>query len=907
MAEPVARIPREGAETSFQIARLKAFAITLIGMKDFWNAVLISIGFLSLTLLFPLYSYLILPLLLIVFIVSYNKPIGGVVLSFALVFPAIAYQAPMLAWLFLIPIAIMLFEVFTQWYMIAAILAIVSAPFAPDLGIMLGAAVVPILAISALKLGSKRTAILVPIVVFVVLLLSAFWQTENFAFLTVARNSFLDAPELLPTRPVPELIEIPGAILEGLGDFVGAWNKAGLVVKYFIEATMHLLFADAGLIQVIGWTIAFFGVAYIPVMFPGAKRAQTLASLAVLLLIPIHFLSAFISGVEPNPAIVAIALITVAIIAAMDEWGFKVTSEREIVAERKRMQFGLPGVVDLSVSPTGPKSLDEVGGYESTEQELKEAIMMPMKYKELGVVYGIRPPKGILLFGPPGTGKTLLMTALAKELHIGFYYIKCSEILSQWYGESEKNVAELFRNARKNAPCVLFFDEIDAIGKDRTKYQMDETTPRVLSAILTEMDGLKGEEQVIVVGATNTPQVLDPALLRPGRFDKIIYMPPPDEEGRRQILEIYTKKLPLAPDVDLSKIAKKTERFTGADISNLVLEAARMAAPEAMKERKIVPITMADFEKVLKNVKASVTFDMLEEYERFRIDFERRGVREEIRPVEERKVTWEDVIGLDDVRKTLIEAIELPLLHEDKLKEFKVKPAKGILMFGPPGCGKTLIAKAAANELKATFVSLTPADISRRGYDQAVSLIKETFNRARENAPAIIFVDEIESLTPARDYYQSKIMEDIVAQFLQEMDGLKELKNVILIGATNKPQIIDPALMRPGRFDKIIFVGPPNKEGRIQIFKIHLAGLRGAEAINYDKLGEDTEGYTGADIAGIVQEVKLKLVRAKISGVEEPVLTQDMLDEVIANRPRSVTVKMLREYLAFVKEYGERR
>jgi len=523
------------------------------------------------------------------------------------------------------------------------------------------------------------------------------------------------------------------------------------------------------------------------------------------------------------------------------------------------------------------------------------------------VVYGIRPPKGILLFGPPGTGKTLLMTALAKELHIGFYYVKCSEILSQWYGESEKNIVELFKIARKNSPCVLFFDELDAIGKRRDMYTNDETTPRVLSAILTEMDGLKGEEQVIVVGATNTPQMLDPALLRPGRLDKIIYMPPPDENGRRQILGIYTKKLPLSQDVDLAKLAKKMERFTGADIANLVLEAARMAAPEAMATKKIVPVTMNDFNKVLQSIKPSVTFDMLEDYEKFRIDFERRGVREEIKPTDERKVTWNDVVGLDDVRRTLTEAIELPLLHEDELKEFKVKPAKGILMFGPPGCGKTLIAKAAANELKATFLSLTPADISRRGYEGAVSLIKEMFNRARENAPAIIFIDEIESVTPARDYYKSKIMEDMVAQFLQELDGMKELKNVILIGATNQPQIIDKALMRPGRFDKIVFVGPPSKEGRIQIFKNYLAGIKGIEAIDFAKLGEDTEGYTGADISGIIQEVKLKLVRAKIAGVSEPTLSQDALNEAITNHPRSVTVKMLRDYLAFVKEYGEGR
>jgi SpoVK/Ycf46/Vps4 family AAA+-type ATPase len=911
MAESVGKgagRPRAGVESSFRLAQIKAFFLVLFGMSPLWNAVLISIGFLSFNLLFPLYSYLIIPLLLIIFLIGYHSPIIAVIISFLLVFPAIAYQAPVLAWLFVIPIAIMLFEVFTQWYMIAAILAIISAPLvSAPLGIILGALVVPILALSALKLGSKRTLMLVPIVVFLVLLLSAFWKVDNYAFLTIAKSSFTSTDNFMASKLEPDLVDIPGAIAGGLTDFAGEWGVLSKAMGDFFEVTMNLLFADAGLIQIIGWTIAFFLVAYIPVMFPGGKRAQTIASLAVLLIIPVHYLSAMISDVEPNMLVIVYSVVSVAIIAVMDEWGFKITSETEIVSEKRRSQFGIEGMVDLSTSPTGPKSLADVGGYESTENELKESIMMPMKYKELGVIYGVRPPKGILLFGPPGTGKTLLMTALAKELHVPFYYVKCSDLINSEYGKTEENIAKLFKNAKDNSPCVLFFDELDSIGKRRDSYTTDDYAPKILSALLTEMDGLKTEKPVIVVGATNTPQMLDPALLRPGRLDKIIYMPPPDEVGRKQILGIYTKKLPLAPDVDLGKLAKKMERFTGADIANLVIEASRMAIPAAMKEKKIVPVTMDDFEKVLKNIKASATFDMLEEYEKFRIDFERRGVREEIKSVEEKKVTWQDVVGLDDVRKALTEAIELPLLHEDKLKEFNVKPAKGILMFGPPGCGKTLIAKAAANELKATFISLTPADISRRGYDQAVSLIKEVFNRGRENAPAIIFIDEIESVTPARDYYQSKIMEDIVAQFLQEMDGMKELKNVILIGATNKPQIIDPALMRPGRFDKIVFVGPPSKEGRLQIFKNYLANIKGSETLDYNKLGDDTEGYTGADIAGICQEVKLRLVRQKIEGVLDPAFTQDMFNETIANRPRSVTVKMLREYLSFVKEYGERR
>jgi SpoVK/Ycf46/Vps4 family AAA+-type ATPase len=298
---------------------------------------------------------------------------------------------------------------------------------------------------------------------------------------------------------------------------------------------------------------------------------------------------------------------------------------------------------------------------------------------------------------------------------------------------------------------------------------------------------------------------------------------------------------------------------------------------------------------------------MLDDYQRFKTDYERRAVKEEVKPLEERKVTWDDVIGLDDVRKVLTEAIELPLLHEEELKQYDVRPAKGLLLFGPPGTGKTLVVKAASNELNATFISLTPADVSRYGYENSVRLIKETFNRARENTPAVIFIDELESLVPARELYQSKITEEVVSEFLQQMDGMKDLKNVMLVGATNKPQLIDKALLRPGRFDKILFVGPPTKDGRVEMFKHDLSGIKGADTVDYGQVAEETEGFTGADIAGICQDVKMRLVRDKIAGKTEPAVTTDEVVDIASSRSRSVTVDMLKEYLAFVKDYGERR
>jgi SpoVK/Ycf46/Vps4 family AAA+-type ATPase len=759
-----------------------------------------------------------------------------------------------------------------------------------------------------MRLGSKRTLFLIPTAVLLVLLLSVIWQTHNASFLTLGSHTFATSTLLKPQREAPELIGLIGGVGEAVSGMFSfeVFADVNIGISIVWEGIMNLFFADVGFVQILLWSIVFYAVAYIPLFFHG-RWSQFVPSLALLLLIPIHLVAADLSIVDPNMEIVPAVAVTVFMMFLLDWFGVKITREEELVAETKRGMFGLPGLVDLSVAKTGPATLEEIGNYESTKKEIHESILMPLKHRELTLVYGIRPPKGILLFGPPGTGKTLLMSALAKELRMPFYYVKCSEILSQWYGESEKNVAELFKAARKNAPCILFFDEIDSIGKKREMYANDETTPRVLSSILTEMDGMKEKEQVIVVAATNTPNILDPALLRPGRLDKIIYQPPPDDVGREAIFKIYLRKLPLDKSVDIKKLAKVTERFTGADIANVVIEAARVAAPAAVEKGKIIPLKMDDFTSVLKTLKPSVTYEMLEDYEKFRVDFERRAVKEEIKPMEERVVTWNDVIGLDDVRKILTESIELPLLHEEKLKEYKVRPAKGILLFGPPGTGKTLVVKAASHELKATFLSLTPADISRYGYEGAVRLLKETFNRARENAPAVLFIDELESIAPSREAYASKITEEMVAELLQQMDGLKELKNVILVGATNKPSLIDKALLRPGRLDKIIFVGPPNKDGRIQLFKHNLEGIKGAEKIDYTKVADETEGFTGADIASICQEVKLKLVRAKIAGEVEPEVTAQSLMDVAENRTRSVTVQMLKEYLAFVKEYGERR
>jgi len=909
--EPAAVKQAEEKPQSFKVAQIKAFAIMLLQMTQLWNAVLITLGFISFTLFFPFYSILLPILAIVVFVVGYHNPIFGTIASFLLILPAVAFQTPVLAWLFLVVIGAVFFTVFSGWYIIAALLFIVSAPFAPEpFNMILGPLVIPVLAFSALRLGSKKAAYVIPVSIYLILLLSVLWQAHNASFLTVSDKSFAALGTLVPSKEAPDIV----GIVPGIGEAVASLFSFDVIQDVNIgiglvgRGTMDLFFSDAGFLQILMWSLALYGVAYLPLMLYG-KWSQFLPSLALLLLIPAHLISAEVSGVEFDIAIVPIVLLTIGGMWVLDNFNIKITREEEIVAEKRRGLYDIPGLVDLSVSRTGPSSLSDVGNYDSTKKEIRESILMPLEHRELTVLYNVRPPKGILLFGPPGTGKTLLMSALAKELRMNFYYVKTADILGQYLGESEKNISKLFTIARKNAPVILFFDEIDSIGRKREMAggDTDQAVSRALSTMLTEMDGMKEKEQIIVVAATNIPNQLDPALLRPGRFDKIIYMPPPDAAGREAIFKVAAKKLPLDKDVDFKRLAKITERFTGADIVNVAIEAARLAAPNAVQKGKVIPIKMEDFTTVLKTLKPSATFEMLDDYQKFKTDYERRAVKEEVKALEERVVSWGDVIGLDDVRKVLTEAIELPLLHEEELKEYNVRPAKGLLLFGPPGTGKTLIVKAASHELNATFIGLTPADVSRYGYENAVRLIKETFNRARENAPSVIFIDELESLVPARELYQSKITEEIVSEFLQQMDGMKDLKNVMLVGATNKPQLIDKALLRPGRFDKILFVGPPTKDGRVDMFKHNFSGIKGADAIDYARAAEETEGFTGADIAGVCQDAKMRLVRDKIAGKTEPAVTTDEVIDIIAGRSRSVTVSMLKEYLQFVKEYGERR
>ncbi len=524
---------------------------------------------------------------------------------------------------------------------------------------------------------------------------------------------------------------------------------------------------------------------------------------------------------------------------------------------------------------------EDIGGMRDIIQKVRELIELPLKHPEVFKRLGIEPPKGVLLYGPPGVGKTLLAKAIANETNAYFIAINGPEIMSKYYGESEQRLREIFEEAKKNAPAIIFIDEIDAIAPKRDEV-VGEVERRVVAQLLALMDGLESRGDVIVIAATNRPNALDPALRRPGRFDREIEIPLPDKQGRLEILQIHTRNMPLAEDVDLERLAELTRGYTGADLAALVREAAMNALrrylpkidlsqdripPEILEEMEI---RMEDFMAALRDIVPS-------------------GLREIY--IEVPEVRWEDIGGLDDVKQQLREAVEWPLKNPDMFRRLGITPPKGILLFGPPGTGKTLLAKAAATESGANFIAVRGPEVLSKWVGESEKMIREIFRKARQHAPAIIFFDEIDAIAQTRGFFDtSGVTYRIVNQLLAEMDGIVPLSNVVVIAATNRPDILDPALLRPGRFDKVVYVPPPDKKARLEILRIHTRNMPLADDVDLELLAIRTEGYSGADLAALVREAAMLALREDVNAtrvhmrhfmkaleIVRPSITQDMV------------------------------
>jgi len=506
-------------------------------------------------------------------------------------------------------------------------------------------------------------------------------------------------------------------------------------------------------------------------------------------------------------------------------------------------------------------SYEDIGGLGDEVRKVREMIELPLKHPELFKRLGVEAPKGVLLHGPPGTGKTMLAKAVAGETSSNFISIGGPAVMSKFYGESEERLREIFKEAEENAPSIIFIDEIDSIAPKRDEVS-GEQERRIVAQLLALMDGLEARGKVVVIGATNRPNAIDEALRRPGRFDREIEISIPNRDGRLEILQIHTRGMPLTEDVDLERLADLTHGYAGADLSALTKEAAmaalRRILPDLDLETDEIPfetlnkihVNKDDFSIALREMQPSTMREVL---------------------IEKPRVHWDDIGALAEAKQELKEAVEWPLKYGKVFEHMNAKPPKGILLYGPPGTGKTMLAKAVATESEANFIAVNGPEFLNKWVGESEKAVRETFRKARQAAPCVIFMDEIDSIAPERGTGDdSKVTERVISQMLTEMDGLQALNGVVIIAATNRPDIIDPALLRPGRFDKSILIGPPDKESRMSIFRIHTKDKPLDNDVDLEKLAEMTEGCTGADISAISNEAVMTAVRELVADGKVP-------------------------------------
>jgi len=539
---------------------------------------------------------------------------------------------------------------------------------------------------------------------------------------------------------------------------------------------------------------------------------------------------------------------------------------------------------------------EDIGGLHEEIQRIREMVELPLRHPELFQRLGIEPPRGVFLYGPPGCGKTLLAKAVANESDANFYVISGPEIMSKFYGESEARLREIFQKAHETAPSIVFIDEMDAIAPKREEVT-GEVERRVVAQLLSLMDGMGTRGNIIVIGATNRPNAIDPALRRPGRFDREIEIGVPDKKGRNEIVQIHTRNMPLAEDVDIKRLSDITHGYTGADISSLSREAAMKALrrymPEINLEEERVPPEILD--KMVVNED-----DFLSAYR----EITPTAMREVY--VEVPSVHWKEVGGLDRIKNELVQSVEWPLKKPEVFKRMGIKPPRGILLYGPPGCGKTLLARAVATESEANFISVKGPEIFSKWVGESEKAIREVFRKARTAAPAIIFFDELDSIIPRRGagYSDSGATERVISQLLTEMDGIESLQNVVVIAATNRPDILDPAVMRPGRFDRLIDVPAPDSKALMQIFKIHARDMPLSKDVDLQEIAVKAKGYSGADVEALCREAAMNALRDSIDAKE---VTRKDFDDAMETIKPSINEKMEDYYSQFSERSRKER
>jgi len=559
-----------------------------------------------------------------------------------------------------------------------------------------------------------------------------------------------------------------------------------------------------------------------------------------------------------------------------------ITENTEILVEPKAIDIAEERIIDVTY--------EDIGGLTEEIKKIREMVEIPLKYPQIFDKLGIQPPAGVLLHGPPGTGKTLLAKAVANETNTEFKIINGPEIMNKFYGESEKRLREIFEQSGKDSSSIIFIDEIDAIAPKREEVH-GEVERRVVSQLLTLMDGLKSRGKLVVIGATNRPNAIDPALRRPGRFDREIVVGVPDYNSRLSILKIHTRNMPLAKNVKVEELAQITHGFVGADLAALCKEAAMNVL------RKIMPGLNLDEKEIPKGLLENLQVESDDFKESLKI-VRPSAMREVL--IETPNINWTDVGGLDVIKQNLKEAVEWPLKNPEAFKRVGVRPPKGILLYGPPGTGKTLLAKAVAKESEANFILVKGPELLNMWVGESERGLRNIFEKARQAAPTIIFFDEIDSLVPKRGFSNNQVAERMVNTLLSEMDGLEEMNDIVVIGATNRPDMLDVALLRPGRFDRLLLVDVPDESSRLNILRIHTKNMPLSSDVSLKDIAKKTVGFVGADIESLCREAGILSLRENISNTE---VSKKHFEEALLKVKASVPNEMMEAYKEMEDKY----
>ncbi len=901
------------AEKNIPIAlySLKDGIVRIAQRPTFLDAVFLLFTFIAIVVALPFYPLLfVIILAVLLFAAALYHPFLGLITLMVIIFTVLLYQVPLFAWVFLFVMSLSLIFGYMHYKTITFVYMLIALSFS-FLGYLFA---IPAFIIGVLQVGYKRGIVMAILFVLGVVMISALAGVQNSSY--IVYSAALAHNQINATSIYSYTVPSKSAL--SVFSFAHGFSKAINTASStrVIDGISTALFASlySFVISPFGYLIelmALIGIVIGIDSYAVSRRSQYKGAEASLIgiaypVIAIGLFMLFHMAISSYVVLLVSAALAPIVMYGIELYNFDIVKSLDMRKRDTRMKFG-EAFEDLQVGSTN-ETFDDIGNYENTKKELREAVLSPIEQRGISRAYNINPVKGILFFGPPGTGKTMMMRALSNELHANFYYVKTPDLISAFSGETEKLISKIFITARKHQPCVLFFDEIDTLAVNRDDPNVDQIRKQAMTQLLVEMDGFQKTDRIIAVGATNIPNSLDRAVLRPGRFDKIIYMPLPDFLGRQKIFKIYLDKLPVAEDINYEELATNTERYSGADIKAVCESVAQVVAQEAANKHKVLRITQGDLLGVISATKPSTTLAQIEEYNTFRVEFERSFYEESGVEKEEEVVKLKDVIGMDEAKESLVNAIQTPPMHPDLMKKYDIKAIRGLLLFGPPGTGKTMLMKAAMNDTSlkgATMIEINGAEIANMGLERGNATIKEIFDRARENEPAIIFIDEIDGIAPSRSGATENASQ-ITTELLKQMDGLTKPYGVIVVAATNRPDSLDPAILRPGRFDKIIFVKPPTAQQRTLLFNEYLKNVPLDENIDFDKLGRASDGYTGADIANVCREVKSEAMKQNLKTGKEYKISNSDIEKVLQSIRPSATGIVMGQYLSFLARHGQR-